>query len=399
MGDVIYGLVMVALGGIAVFAVLLNLGVFGEHLESWRNDSSFRSATERDAMRQREAAKQYARDEPLRLEAALTAEAARKVEAALEARRANLAASAVAAAKRLTDDLLAAYQRRLAPEGATLETAVNAAMAASGLPRGQADLARDTFVGLARKFAQPGERVLGVYILTGAFIAPRYDREKLVGFVVILTQGFAVKSRSKQFRVELKGAVRTTNFVPGDNGVQLRAQAELGDLRLDEWGWPQFPLPPLYAALRSQEAPFNAAKSPQSPAATKKHTAVPRPGPVLIRTWRDAELVAAEWMKYWGYTNVAATAVGADGGIDVVSNEAVAQVKAETGATGRPKVQQHHGVAISEGKTAIFFALGGFTSAARTYADANAILLFRFDLQGEPEPVNTAAHALVAKRS
>ena len=47
--------------------------------------------------------------------------------------------------------------------------------------------------------------------------------EKLVGFVVILTQGFAVKSRSKQFRVELKGAVRTTNFVPGENGVQLRA--------------------------------------------------------------------------------------------------------------------------------------------------------------------------------
>jgi len=122
-----------------------------------------------------------------------------------------------------------------------------------------------------------------------------------------------------------------------------------------------------------------------------------RPKPVLIRTWRDAELVAADWMKYWGYTNVAATAVGADGGIDVVSNEAVAQVKAETSPTGRPKVQQHHGVAVSKGKTAIFFALGGFTPAARTYADENAILLFKFDLQGEPEPVNTAAHALMAK--
>ena len=102
-------------------------------------------------------------------------------------------------------------------------------------------------------------------------------------------------------------------------------------------------------------------------------------------------------MRYWGYTNVAATAVGADAGIDVVSNEAVTQVKAETSATGRPKVQQHHGVAVAEGKTAIFFALAGFTPAARTYADENAILLFKFDLQGEPEPVNTAAHALMAK--
>jgi hypothetical protein len=150
MGDVLFVLVMVVLGGLAVFAVLLNLGVFGEHFESWREDWSFSSATERDAVRQREAAKQYAREEPLRLEAARKMEAERKVETALEARRADLAASAVAAAKRLTDDLLADYQKRLAPEGATLEAAVNAAMAAGGFPRGQADLARDTFIGLER---------------------------------------------------------------------------------------------------------------------------------------------------------------------------------------------------------------------------------------------------------
>ena len=103
-------------------------------------------------------------------------------------------------------------------------------------------------------------------------------------------------------------------------------------------------------------------------------------------------------LKYWGYTNVFATAIGTDGSIDVSSNEAVAQVKAQGGATGRPKVQQHHGVAVSEGKTAIFFALAGFTPAARTYAEANAILLFSFDLQGEPEPVSTAAQDLMAKQ-
>jgi Restriction endonuclease len=336
-------------------------------------------------IREREAAQENAREEHSRLVAA----AARAV--------AESTAIREAAAPVEVDLLLADYKKQLAPDGAAVETAVNAAMHAGGLPRGQVDMARDTFIELARKFARPGERVLGVYILTGAFIAPRYDREKLVGFVVILTHGFAVKSGSKRFRVELLGADTATSFVSGDNGVKLRAQAHLGDLHLDERGWAQGPLPPLYAALRVQEAPLNVARSPQSRAPIKK-AAVPRPRPVLIRTWRDAELVAVEWMKYWVYTNVAATAVGADGGIDVVSNEAVAQVKAETAATGRPKVQQHHGVAISEGKTAIFFSLAGFTPAARSYAEANAILLFKFDLQGEPEPVNTAALSLVAKR-
>lgn len=128
------------------------------------------------------------------------------------------------------------------------------------------------------------------------------------------------------------------------------------------------PLSPLYAAPRAQQTLAETAAAGSKGLRRKPNVGATRPEPVLIRTWRDAELVAAEWMKYWGYTNVAATAVGTDAGIDVVSKEAVAQVKAETSATGRPKVQQHHGVAVSEGKTAIFFALGGFTPAARTYA-------------------------------
>jgi hypothetical protein len=103
-------------------------------------------------------------------------------------------------------------------------------------------------------------------------------------------------------------------------------------------------------------------------------------------------------MKYWGYSNVAATAVGPDGGVDVLSEEAVAQVKAESIPTGRPKVQQHHGVAVSAAKQALFFSLAGYTPAALTYAEENNICLFQFDLQGEPEAANAPAYRLLNER-
>jgi Restriction endonuclease len=298
--------------------------------------------------------------------------------------------------------LLSEYQSRLAPEGTNIETAVNAAMIASGIPRNEADFHRDILIKLTRKFMRPAERILGVYIAME--LTPR-SQVKLAGLVVFLTHGFAVRSGSKQFRAELVGAARHA-YIDIENGaVAYTAAALLGDLKLhekqventlvNETGrkYHNTGLPPLYAALLAQEMAFDAAESPAQP--SSKRPAKPRPKPILIRTWRDAELVAAEWMKYWGYTNVAATGLGTDGGIDVVSTEAVAQVKAETSATGRPRVQQHHGVAVSEGKIAIFFALGGFTPEARTYAEQNGILLFQFDLQGEPEPVNTLARDLV----
>ncbi len=101
-------------------------------------------------------------------------------------------------------------------------------------------------------------------------------------------------------------------------------------------------------------------------------------------------------MTYWGFTNVAVTPVGADGGVDVFSDEAVAQVKAETVPTGRPKLQQHHGVATAHAKAPLFFSLAGYTQQALDYAQDNEIALFTFDLQGEPEPANAAAHALTA---
>jgi len=369
---------------------------------------------------ERTKAKTLAREEAMRLkseEEARLADTYVKAKLDLEAAarwHEAMVRAAEAATLAAADGWVDSYLGQLAPKGATLETAVNAALAASHVPGEEADLYRTNLIALARKFARPDERILGVCIKTS--VRPPHYQAKLVGLVVILTHGFAVRSGSKQFRSDGAAARGTDITFSGmDQGTAVKCSAwtQLGDLRLDEaqdGHWyvdraggveqdsPRFlhiiSPPPLFLALRAQAIESTKAKSPAPRGSTNARL---RPKPVLIRTWRDAELVAVEWMRYWGYTNVAATAVGADAGIDVVSNEAVTQVKAETSATGRPKVQQHHGVAVAEGKTAIFFALAGFTPAARTYADENAILLFKFDLQGEPEPVNTAAHALMAK--
>ncbi|MEU5525165.1 restriction endonuclease [Streptomyces sp. NPDC047860] len=133
-------------------------------------------------------------------------------------------------------------------------------------------------------------------------------------------------------------------------------------------------------------------------ASSRRTTAAPssRPPERLIREARDAELIAVEWMRYLGFDDAVATPVGADGGIDVVSTRAVAQVKMEGKPTGRPVVQQLHGVAIHEDKTGVFFSLAGYTTHARNWAQTSGIVLFRFDHQGAAEPVNAIAHELLA---
>lgn len=121
----------------------------------------------------------------------------------------------------------------------------------------------------------------------------------------------------------------------------------------------------------------------------------PTPDSRLIRSPRDAELAAEEWMRYFGFGDAEVTPVGADEGIDVNSTKAVAQVKAYMVPVGRPDVQNLAGVAAGEKKIGIFFALTGYTPQAIQWADKADIALFSFDLQGEPEAVNSVAHKLM----
>lgn len=116
----------------------------------------------------------------------------------------------------------------------------------------------------------------------------------------------------------------------------------------------------------------------------------------LIRNPRDAELVAADWMTYWGFEGTAVSPVGMDGGIDVESDTAVAQVKAHMVPIGRPDIQMLYGVASSLRKRPIFIALQGYTAHALNWAEEHGVALFVFDLQGAPSPVNGHARSIAA---
>jgi hypothetical protein len=115
-----------------------------------------------------------------------------------------------------------------------------------------------------------------------------------------------------------------------------------------------------------------------------------------IRSPDDAEQVAAEWMRHLGFDDARCTGAGADGGVDVRSRRAVAQVKAQLTPVGRPELQALYGVARSEGRAPLFFSLMAYTAAALAWADEVGMALFRFDHAGLVEPVNVAAEALIA---
>ena len=101
-------------------------------------------------------------------------------------------------------------------------------------------------------------------------------------------------------------------------------------------------------------------------------------------------------MRHLGFDDARCTAPGTDGGVDVRSRGAVAQVKAQLTPVGRPELQALYGIARSEGRRPLFFSLMSYTAAAQAWADEVGMALFRFDHAGMVEPVSPAAEALLA---
>ncbi len=90
---------------------------------------------------------------------------------------------------------------------------------------------------------------------------------------------------------------------------------------------------------------------------------------------------------------------GADGGIDVISETAVAQVKAEAKPTGRPAVQRIHGVATNQGCRALFFSTARYTNQAVDWADEAGVALFLLMSVRTVVPVNVHGQRIVDGRT
>ncbi len=120
-----------------------------------------------------------------------------------------------------------------------------------------------------------------------------------------------------------------------------------------------------------------------------------KPPSRYIADANDAEIAAAEFMRWLGFLDAHATPVGPDGGIDVLASNAVGQVKDYGKPIGRPEIQQHLGVAVGEGgKLPIFFARSGYTNEALGWAAERDMPLFEFDLAGSWKTSNVAAERL-----
>lgn len=121
------------------------------------------------------------------------------------------------------------------------------------------------------------------------------------------------------------------------------------------------------------------------------------PSPQYNLTARDAELIAAQWMVYWGYYDAKATPIGPDGGIDVIASRALAQVKHRNVKTSRTEINEFHGSAEGSGKDELYFSLSGYTQQALERADEKSIALFIFNSEGIPKPVNGPARRIASK--
>ncbi len=123
-----------------------------------------------------------------------------------------------------------------------------------------------------------------------------------------------------------------------------------------------------------------------------------QPEPYQINSWRAAEQNAVSWMRYWGFADARLTADGADGGIDVVAGDALAQVKFEAAQVGLPVLQQLLGAARRDvSKQLIFICGAGYSRPAISFANDVDIALFTYDLTGAMKAVNPSAHSVMLR--
>lgn len=109
---------------------------------------------------------------------------------------------------------------------------------------------------------------------------------------------------------------------------------------------------------------------------------------------RSAELHIEEWMAHWGFHDAKATPVGPDGGFDVKSRRAAAQVKFRGQPTPLDQINSFHGACDRRYEYEIFVSKGGFTKPAREAANEYGMALFQLSDDGTPLPINTAAHQI-----
>lgn len=102
---------------------------------------------------------------------------------------------------------------------------------------------------------------------------------------------------------------------------------------------------------------------------------------VKVPLHRQAELHAAQFLTRLGYTGVTATASARDGGIDILGDTVVAQVKWHSEPVGTPSLQAFVGAVHGHTKSdRVYFSQAGYTAGAIEYGRTLKIKLLQFAL-------------------
>ncbi|WP_341514220.1 restriction endonuclease [Rhodococcus qingshengii] len=118
----------------------------------------------------------------------------------------------------------------------------------------------------------------------------------------------------------------------------------------------------------------------------------------FIASAREAEINAAARLREFGFGDAQATPIGADGGVDVRSSRAIAEVKWKSAQAGRPEVQKLFGArGTKQHLQMFFFAAGGFSKGAVQYANESDVKLFTYDPNGVVTPANSVATTFVQR--
>lgn len=115
------------------------------------------------------------------------------------------------------------------------------------------------------------------------------------------------------------------------------------------------------------------------------------PRPVYGLDPRSAELLIQDWMVHWGFHDAKATPIGPDGGFDVISSNAAAQVKFRNQSSTLDQINSFHGACNSNYRHEIFVSKSGFTRPALETGTAYGMALFSLADDGTPIPLNSSA--------
>lgn len=148
---------------------------------------------------------------------------------------------------------------------------------------------------------------------------------------------------------------------------------------------------------RMEEDAVHADAAAQDLALWQESHLAPQPAIYGI-TPEGAELWVRDWMLHMGAVGAEVTQLSGDGGIDVVANEYIAQVKLYVGPVGIAEIREFLGAASfdPELRTALFFTSGQYPQSAITLADEAGMALFFFDPRtGVVEGANKYGDAFV----